>query len=210
MEKKTILVFNILAQVFWYAVAGVATYFVSTTWLSGINQPWKSILGGLVFVGIIFFLSIITNVIKTKKSPDVQAASRFHLTVAQYRKFKTLFDLLLYDEMMSSENIREMLYDVTVQTQKEWKTYCLSRECEYKPFYHKGKEIFIRDKSNKYVKGVITNISFGIEWWYYTIEFTKPISINDGWPSERTTVLAKTIMDIEANDLKCDDTHYVF
>lgn len=37
MEKKTILVFNILAQVFWYAVAGVATYFVSTTWLSGIN-----------------------------------------------------------------------------------------------------------------------------------------------------------------------------
>lgn len=210
MEKKTILVFNILAQVFWYAVAGVATYFVSTTWLSGINQLWKSILGGLVFVGIIFFLSIITNVIKAKKSPDVQAASRFHLTVAQYRKFKTLFDLLLYDEMMSSENIREMLYDVTVQTPKEWKTYCLSRECEYKPFYHKGKEIFIRDKSNKYVKGVITNISFGIEWWYYTIEFTKPISINDGWPSERTTVLAKTIMDIEANDLKCDDTHYVF
>ena len=69
---------------------------------------------------------------------------------------------------------------------------------------------FIRDKNNKYVKGVITNISFGIEWWYYTIEFTKPISINNGWPTEKATVLAKTIMDIEANDLKCDDTHYAF
>lgn len=51
--KKSIAVSNILIQVFWYAVAGVATYIVTKTWLFGINQPWRVILGGLVFIVIV-------------------------------------------------------------------------------------------------------------------------------------------------------------
>lgn len=203
-------VLNIIIQLLWVTLCLFAGYEVSVNFFSTSSFLVRGLVTGTAAIIIYAVIAIITNIISATKDPDVKAASKFHLTVAQYRTFKTLFDLLLCDEMMSSKSIKEMLYDVIVQTPKEWKTYCLSRECEYKPFYHKGKEIFIRDKNNKYVKGVITNISFGIEWWYYTIEFTKPISINNGWPTEKATVLAKTIMDIEANDLKCDDTHYAF
>lgn len=208
--KKSTVTANILIQVFWYAVAGVTTYFVTKTWLCVINQPWRAILGGLVFIVVVVLLSIITNIIKATKNPDVKSASRFHLTVAQYRKFKTLFNILLRDEMMNNDDAKYLLYDVIAQNPKEWKSYCLSREGEYKPFYHIGKEVYVRNESNKYIKGIITGISFGIEWWYYTLEFTEPVSINNGWPSEKITVLAKTIMDIETNDTKCDDSHYVF
>nr|DAV37270.1 MAG TPA: Protein transport protein [Caudoviricetes sp.] len=207
--KKSIAVANILMQVCWYAMAGVATYFVTKTWLLGINQPWRVILGGLVFIVIVILLSIITNIIKATKDPDVKAASRFHLTMAQYRKFKTLFDTLSQDEMMNNSDAKELLYDVVSKNPKEWKSYCLSRNGDYKPFYRIGKEVYLCNESNKYIKGIITGISFGIEWWYYTIEFTEPVSINNSWPSEKVTVLAKTIMDIETNNIKCDDSHYV-
>ena len=156
-------------------------------------------------------VTMIADENKALENSDAQAASKYHITVSQYRKFRTLFDLLLRDEMMNNEDVKNLLYDVLIENPKEWKTYCLSRENEYKPFYHIGKEVFVRNKnSEKYTKGIITNISFGIEWWYYALEFTTPISINDSWPSEKVYVLAKTIMDIETNKIECDDNHYVF
>lgn len=209
--RKAIVLANILIQLLWYAIAGVATYFVVKTWLDGVNQPWRSILGGFVFIVIVALITIITEVVKATKDPEVEAASKCHITVSQYRKFKILFDSLLCDEMMNDEDVKKLLYDVLIEKPKEWKAYCLSREEEYEPFYRIGKEVFVfNNESKKYVKGIITHISFGIEWWYYTIEFEVPISINNGWPSEKVNVLAKTIMDIETNRIGCDDNHYVF
>lgn len=133
MEKKTILVFNILAQVFWYAVAGVATYFVSTTWLSGINQPWKSILGGLVFVGIIFFLSIITNVIKATKDPDVKAASALGMNVMRYKQYQEWYDehqRLMRTYGIDSKEEQEYFCNFfkQIKNPNEWRRYQKSRE----------------------------------------------------------------------------------
>lgn len=209
--KKAIVVANIVIQLLWYAISGVATYFVVRTWFDGINQPWRSILGGLVFIAIVALITIVTNMFKAAKDPDLQAASQYHITVSQYRKFKILFNSLLNDEMMNEEDVKKLLHDVLIEKPKEWKAYCLSRENEYKPFYNIGKEVFAFNKENKkYVKGIITNISFGIEWWYYTIEFAAPISINNRWPSQKVNVLAKTIMDIETNRIGCYDSHYIF
>ncbi len=133
MDKKTILVFNILAQVFWYAVAGVATYFISTTCLNGINQPWKSILGGLVFVGIIVLLLILMNTIKAMKGPDVKAASALGMNVRRYKQYQEWYDehlRLMRIYGIGSKEEQEYFYSFfkQIKNPNEWRRYQKSRE----------------------------------------------------------------------------------
>ena len=51
--KKGILFLNILIQISWYIAAGTATYLMTKNWLSGLIQPWRTIVGALVFVAIV-------------------------------------------------------------------------------------------------------------------------------------------------------------
>lgn len=90
--KNAIVVANIVIQLLWYAIAGVATYFVVRTWFDGINQPWRSILGGLVFIVIVALITIITNMVKAAKDPDVQEASNLGIPVGRYRQYREWYD----------------------------------------------------------------------------------------------------------------------
>lgn len=128
MTKKTIAIFYILIQIFWYALAGVATYLVTKTWLYGINQPWRAILGGLVFIGIIVFLSIITNTIKAMKDPDVKQSSALGIDVRRYKQYRDWYDE--HQRLMTVygiESKEEQEYFITffkqIKYPNEWRRY---------------------------------------------------------------------------------------
>lgn len=201
---------NIMIQFLWVALCLFVGYEVSVCLCSTSSFVIRWIVTGVTMIITYSILAIITNIIKATKDPIIQDAAQFGITLSQYKKFQALFDMLLLDEVMSDDRLRELLHEVLIEKPKEWGKYCISRKDEYKPFYHLGKEVFIRNENNKYIRGVITDISFGIEWWNYTIKFSKPISINNSYPSEIQKVLAKTIMDIETKDIQCDDCHYKF
>ena len=195
-------IINITIQLLWVCLCIALGYFTVATWWDDLSQPWYSVVCGFTTVCWYVFFSIVSHtlrVIKTNKKKEI----------SEYR-FKLLFDSLLLDEMMSDNQVNALLEAVLMSSPQQWKEYCLSRKSEYKPFYRIGKEVFAYiQEEKKYVRGVITNIDFGIEWWYYTVEFNEPISINNRWPSKTAHLLAKHIMDIETGKAECSYCHYV-
>lgn len=189
----------------------VSLFFVET----GVEEHtlwWCVILCVLYVVGRPVNLWIYHKVMdkKASKSSNANIASNFQSPIAQSRKFKDLFERMLLDEIMGNGDTKRLLYEVVSENPKGWKAYCLSRASEYKPFYCMGKEIFAyKQEENKRIRGTITNITFGIEWWYYNVSFSEPISINNSWPSDNVRLLAKTIMDIETGRAECSSYHYV-
>ena len=130
--KKGIVVANILIQVFWYAIAGVATYYITKMWFNGIGQPWRTILGGLVFVVIVALISIITNIIKTTKDPDVQLASDLKIPISRYRKYKEWYDehqrlMQKYGIESKEANDYFMFFFKQIKYPNEWRKYQDSR-----------------------------------------------------------------------------------
>lgn len=208
--KNGIVVANILIQVFWYAIAGVMTYFIFRMWLGEINQPLRAILGGLIFIALVALISIITHIIKAMKKPDVIAASKLHLTLEQKKLYDLVFDYIIHDEMINDERITGFLSEFVVQNPKSWKNYCFSRKDEYVPFYKIGKEVFAyNEDEKKHVRGVITGISWGISWWQYEVTFDEDISIGNSWPSKKQRLSAKLIQRIETGSVNCGSCHYV-
>lgn len=126
--KKSIAAASILIQVFWYAVAGVATYFVTKTWLFGINQPWRAILGGLVFIVIVILLSIITNIIKATKDSDVRAASALGMDIRRYKKYQEWYDehqrlMTVYGIDSKEEQEYFLNFFKQIKNPNEWRRY---------------------------------------------------------------------------------------
>lgn len=209
--KKWVVVVNILVQLLWFSIAGVATYFITKIWFAEIDQPLRSILGGLSFLGIIVFLSIVTNIIKAIKDPDVIAASKLHLTLKQKKLYDLVFDYIIHDETINDERISGLLSDFLVQNPKSWEKYCFSRKNEYVPLYRIGKEIFAyNEEEKKYVRGIIIDISWRISWWQYEVVFDEDLSIDNSWPSKKKWLSAKVIQKIETGNVYCGNCHYVY
>ncbi|MEJ8768531.1 hypothetical protein [Prevotella sp. HCN-7019] len=91
-KKNMIVIVNIIIQLLWYAITMAITNFVIKTWFNDFNKPWKYILGGIVFIVVITLITIITNIIKAKKDPDIQTASNLGIPINRYRKYKELYD----------------------------------------------------------------------------------------------------------------------
>lgn len=130
--KKVIVVTNILIQLLWYVVAGVITYFVVRIWFNGINQPWRSVIGCLTFVVIVALISIITNIIKAMKDPDVQAASNLEIPIYRYRKYKEWYDehqrlMQQYGVDSKEANAYFALFFKQIKYPNEWRKYQQSR-----------------------------------------------------------------------------------
>ena len=130
--KKAIVVANIVIQLFWYAIAGVVTYFVVRTWFDGINQPWRSILGGFVFIAIVALITIVTNMFKAAKDPDVQAASNLGIPVGRFQQYREWYDehqRLMQKYGIDSKEANEyfMSFLRQIKYPNEWRKYQQSR-----------------------------------------------------------------------------------
>ena len=126
--KNGIIAVNILIQVFWYVLSGIVTYFITRVWFCGIAKPWRFILGGFVFVLIVAVLSIITNIIKAMKDPDVQSASELRIPIYRYRKYKEWYDE--HQRLMQKygiESKEEKAYFISffkqIKYPNEWRRY---------------------------------------------------------------------------------------
>lgn len=132
MTKKAILVYNIFMLVFWLVIAGIVTYFVSKSWLGGISQPWRAFLGGIIFIGVIILISIITNMFKAAKYPDVQAASNLGIPVGRFQQYRDWYDehqRLMQKYGIDSKEANEyfMSFLRQIKYPNEWRKYQQSR-----------------------------------------------------------------------------------
>lgn len=124
---KTVI-FNILIQVFWLVVCGVITLAVSRTWLNEIGQPWKSILCGFIFVAVMVIFTILTNVIKSFKDPDVLKASELKMDIRRYKKYREWYDE--HQRLMSQYGIESkqaeqyfLEFFKQIKNPNEWRRY---------------------------------------------------------------------------------------
>lgn len=126
--KKRIITGNILIQVLWYVIAGITTYLITKMWLSGMIQPWKGIVGCLVFIVIVALVSIITNIIKATKDPDVIVASNLKMDVRRYKQYREWYDehqrlISAYGIDSNEEQKFFLSFFKQIKNPNEWRRY---------------------------------------------------------------------------------------
>ena len=82
--KKGLVFINILIQLCWYTAAGTATYLIIKMYFSWLMQPWRTIVGALIFVAIVALLTLITNVAKATSDPEVKISSELKIPFRRY------------------------------------------------------------------------------------------------------------------------------
>jgi hypothetical protein len=126
--KKRIITGNILIQVLWYVIAGITTYLITKMWLSGMIQPWKGIVVCLVFIVIVALGSIITNIIKATKDPDVIVASNLKMDVRRYKQYREWYDehqrlMSVYGIDSNEEQKFFLSFFKQIKNPNEWRRY---------------------------------------------------------------------------------------
>lgn len=131
--KKGILFLNILIQISWYIAAGTATYLMTKNWLSGLIQPWRTIVGALVFVAIVCLIMLIRRIIQATKDPDVIDAANLRIDIRNYKQYREWYDehqrLMMKYGIESKEAQQYFLYFFKqIKNPNEWRRYSLYRQ----------------------------------------------------------------------------------
>lgn len=125
---KRIALINIAIQILWLAVCLTITVAIVRTLLVGIIQPWRSILGGLIFIVIMAILTVVSNIIKAFKDPDVLAASELKMDVRKYKQYREWYDehqRLMGTYGIDSKEEQEYFRNFfkQIQNPNEWRRY---------------------------------------------------------------------------------------
>lgn len=131
--KKGIMFLNILIQISWYIAAGIATYLITKNWLSGLIQPWRTIVGAIVFVAIVCLIMLIRRIIQATKDPDVIDAANLRIDIRQYKQYREWYDehqrLMMKYGIESKEAQQYFLYFFKqIKNPNEWRRYSLYRQ----------------------------------------------------------------------------------
>ena len=131
--KKGILFLNILIQISWYIAAGTATYLITKNWLRGLIQPWRTIVGALVFVAIVCLIMLIRRIIQATKDPDVIDAANLRIDLRKYKQYREWYDehqrLMMKYGIESKEAQQYFLYFFKqIKNPNEWRRYSLYRQ----------------------------------------------------------------------------------
>lgn len=131
--KKGIMFLNIFIQISWYIAAGIATYLITKNWLSGLIQPWRTIVGAIVFVAIVCLIMLIRRIIQATKDPDVIDAANLRIDIRQYKQYREWYDehqrLMMKYGIESKEAQQYFLYFFKqIKNPNEWRRYSLYRQ----------------------------------------------------------------------------------
>lgn len=132
-----------MIYIFLGVLSVIATHFITHAWFGWIDQPWRSVLAGLVCVMIFLVLLLIKSIIKAANGPkvqpesayikamndtDLQVASELGMPVDRYRQYREWYDehqRLMQEYGIGSKEETEYFksFFKQVKVPNEWRRY---------------------------------------------------------------------------------------